>query len=154
MTDAFSRLRSALRGTIVLPEDQGYDDARAVWNAAIDRRPAAVVRCADPGDVTRAVVFARAQGLAVAVRGGGHGFAGKATCDGGLVIDCSPMRRIEVDPVRRVARAGGGCTLGDFDATTQAQGLATTMGTVAPTGIAGLTLGGGLGWLMGRFGLA
>jgi FAD/FMN-containing dehydrogenase len=154
MKDAFSRLRSELHGTLVLPEDEDYEDARAVWNAAIDRRPAAVARCADPVDVIRAVHFAREHGLAVAVRGGGHGFAGKATCDGGLVIDCSPMRRMEVDTTRRVARAGAGCTLGDFDAATQAQGLATTMGTVSPTGIAGLTLGGGLGWLMGRFGLA
>ena len=154
MADEFSRLRSELHGSLILPADEGYEDARAVWNAAIDRRPAAVVRCADPTDVMRAVLFARAQSLAVAVRGGGHGFAGKATCDGGLVIDCSPMRRVEVDPIRRVARAGCGCTLGDFDAATQALGLATTMGTVSPTGIAGLTLGGGLGWLMGRFGLA
>jgi FAD/FMN-containing dehydrogenase len=155
MTDlAFSRLRSHLRGTLVLPGDEGYDDARAVWNAAIDRRPAAVVRCADPTDVVRALEFARARSLPVAVRGGGHGFAGKATCDGGLVIDCSPMQHVDVDPARRVARAGAGCTLVDLDAATQALGLATTMGTVPPTGIAGLTLGGGIGWLMGRFGLA
>ena len=154
MKDAFSRLRSELHGTLVLPEDGEYESARAVWNAAIDRRPAAVARCADAVDVIRAIHFAREHRLAVAVRGGGHSFAGKATCDGGLVIDCSPMKRMDVDPVRRVARAGAGCTLGDFDPATQAVGLATTMGTVAPTGIAGLTLGGGLGWLMGRFGLA
>jgi len=154
MGDALSRLRSELHGTLVLPGDEEYESARAVWNAAIDRRPAAVVRCVDSTDVIRAVRLARDQGLPVAVRGGGHGFAGRATCDGGLVIDCSPMRRVDVDPVCRVARAGAGCTLGDFDAATQERGLATTMGTVAPTGIAGLTLGGGLGWLMGRFGLA
>jgi FAD/FMN-containing dehydrogenase len=154
MTEAFSRLRSDLRGTLVLPMDDGYEDARAVWNAAIDRRPAAVLRAADASDVVRAIAFARAEGLPLAVRGGGHSFAGKATCDGGLVVDCSPMRRVEVDPVRRTARADAGCTLGDFDPATQALGLATTMGTVSPTGIAGLTLGGGLGWLMGRFGLA
>jgi FAD/FMN-containing dehydrogenase len=155
MTDlAFSRLRSHLQGTLVLPEDEGYDDARAVWNASIDRQPAAVVRCADPADVVRALEFARGRSLPVAVRGGGHGFAGKATCDGGIVIDCSPMRHVDVDPARRVARADAGCTLGDLDAATQALGLATTMGTVSATGIAGLTLGGGLGWLMGRFGLA
>ena len=154
MKDAFSRLRSELHGTLVLPGDEEYESARAVWNAAIDRRPAAVVRCADAVDVIRAIHFAREHRLPVAIRGGGHSFAGKATCDGGLVIDCSPMKRMDVDPVRRVARAGAGCTLGDFDPATQAAGLATTMGTVAPTGIAGLTLGGGLGWLMGRFGLA
>ena len=155
MTDlAFSRLRSQLRGSLVLPAEEGYDDARAVWNAAIDRRPAAVVRCADATDVVRALEFARARSLPIAVRGGGHSFAGKATCDGGLVIDCSPMRQVDVDPARAVVRAGAGCTLGDLDAATQARGLATTMGTASPTGIAGLTLGGGLGWLMGRYGLA
>jgi FAD/FMN-containing dehydrogenase len=154
MDPALSRLRTDLRGVLLLPGDEGYDEARAVWNAAIDRRPAAVARCADRADVARAVEFARARGLAVAVRGGGHGFAGRATCDDGLVIDCSLMRQIDVDPVRRVARADGGCTLADLDAATQAHGLATTLGTVSPTGIAGLTLGGGLGWLMGRFGLA
>jgi FAD/FMN-containing dehydrogenase len=151
---AFSHLRGNLRGSLVLPDDEGYDDARAVWNAAIDRRPAGVVRCADSTDVVRALEFARARSLPVAVRGGGHGFAGKATCDGGVVIDCSPLRHVDVDPARRVVRAGAGCTLADLDAATQAVGLATTMGTVSRTGIAGLTLGGGLGWLMGRFGLA
>src|SRR4029453_8837944 len=119
MTDlAFWRLRSHLRGTLVLPGDEGYDDARAVWNAAIDRRPAAVVHCADPTDVVRALELDRARSLPVAVRGGGHGFAGKATCDGGLVIDCSPMQHVDVDPARRVARAGAGRTLVDLDAAT------------------------------------
>jgi FAD/FMN-containing dehydrogenase len=154
MDPAVATLRGSLRGTLVLPGDEAYDAARAVWNAAIDRRPAAVARCADATDVARALDFGRTRGLPVAVRGGGHSFAGKSTCDDGIVIDCSPMKRVEIDPVRRVARAGGGCTLADFDAVTQAQGLATTLGTVSPTGIAGLTLGGGLGWLMGRYGLA
>jgi FAD/FMN-containing dehydrogenase len=147
-------LRTSLHGTLVLPGDDGYDEARAVWNAAIDRRPAGVVRCADETDVVRAVEFARTHDLRIAVRGGGHSFAGKGTCDGGLVIDLAGLKRVEVDPVRRVARAGGGCTLADLDGATQAAGLATTLGTAPPTGIAGLTLGGGLGWLMGRFGLA
>ena len=151
---AITGLRSKLRGSLVLPEDSGYDEARLVWNAAHDRRPAAIARCAEATDVMRALEAARAAGLPIAVRGGGHSFAGKSTCDGGVVIDCSPMKTVEVDRARRVARAGGGCTLGDFDPATQAHGLATTMGTVPPTGIAGLTLGGGLGWLMGRFGLA
>ena len=140
MTDVgYSRLRSQLRGTLVLPEDEGYDDARAVWNAAIDRRPAAVARCADPTDVVRALEFARARSLPVAVRGGGHGFAGKATCDGGLVIDCSPMRHVDVDPARRLARAGAGCTLGDLDSATQALGLATrrVVKCIAGTNLAG-----------------
>ncbi|HJQ84299.1 MAG TPA: FAD-binding oxidoreductase [Candidatus Binatia bacterium] len=155
MTDpAFARLRSSLHGTLLLPEDDGYEEGRAVWNAAIDRRPAAIVRCADPSDVTRALELARARELPIAVRGGGHSFAGKSTCDGGIVIDCGPMKEVTVDPGRRVLRAGGGCTLRDVDGATQALGLATTLGTVGATGIAGLTLGGGLGWLMGRFGLA
>lgn len=151
---AIAQLRASLRGSVVLPDDEGYDDARAVWNAMIDRRPAAIVRCADADDVVRAVEFARNQDLLVAVRGGGHSFAGKATCDGGLVIDLSGMKRVEIDPVGRVARAQGGCTLADFDEATAVLGLATTLGTAPPTGIAGLTLGGGFGWLMGRYGLA
>jgi FAD/FMN-containing dehydrogenase len=155
MTDpALAGLRSTLRGSLVLPEDDGYEEARLVWNAAIDRRPAAIVRAADANDVVRALDVARTRGLAIAIRGGGHSFAGKATCEGGLVIDCSPMKQVEVDRVRLVARAGAGCTLADFDAATQAFGFATTMGTAPPTGIAGLTLGGGLGWLMGSYGLA
>jgi len=151
---AIGTLRSRLRGSLVLPEDVAYDDARAVWNAAIDRRPAAIARCADATDVIRVLEVARDSGLPIAVRGGGHSFAGKGTCDGGIVLDCSPMKAVDVDAGRRVARAGGGCTLGDLDTATQAHGLATTLGTAPPTGIAGLTLGGGLGWLMGRFGLA
>ena len=151
---AFVGLRSSLHGSLVLPDDDGYDEARTVWNAAIDRRPAAIVRCADASDVLRALEVARTRGLPIAVRGGGHSFAGKAVCDDGLVVDCSPMKQVEVDCARMVARAGAGCTLADFDAATQAFGLATTMGTAPPTGISGLTLGGGIGWLMGRFGLA
>src|SRR5215468_1982716 len=148
------RFASSLRGSVVLPDDAGYDDARAVWNASIDRRPAAVARCADVTDVQRAVDFARTHDLRIAVRGGGHGFAGHATCDGGLVIDCSPMRDVTVDVPGRIARVAAGCTLGDLDQATQAFGLASPTGTAPPTGVAGLTLGGGLGWLMGKHGLA
>ncbi len=151
---ATARLRASLAGTLVLPGDAAYDEARGVWNASIDRRPAAVVRCAGVDDVARALEFARRHDLVVAVRGGGHSFAGKSTCEGGLVIDLSSMKRIEIDVANRIARAEGGCTLADFDAATTALGLATTMGTAPPTGIAGLTLGGGLGWLMSRHGLA
>ncbi len=151
---ALQRFATSLRGRLVLPGDDTYDEARAVWNAAIDRRPAGVVQCADATDVQRAVEFARAHDLLIAVRGGGHSFAGKGTCDGGLVIDCSPMREVAVDPVRRVARVAAGCTLGDLDQATQGFALATPMGTAPPTGVAGLTLGGGLGWLMGKHGLA
>jgi FAD/FMN-containing dehydrogenase len=154
MNPALARLRSSLRGSLVLPNDGGYDEARAVWNAAIDRRPAAIARCADARDVQQALEVARAQNLLVAVRGGGHSFAGKAVCDGGLVIDAGPMKRVDIDREGRVARAGTGCTLADFDTATQALGLATTLGTAPPTGISGLTLGGGIGWLMGSFGLA
>ena len=146
---SFPRLRSSLRGSLVLPDDETYDDARAVWNAAIDRRPAAIARCADARDAQRALEVARAQNLPIAVRGGGHSFAGKAVCDDGLVSTRTPMKQVEIDRERRVARAGTGCTLGDFDAATQAMGLATTLGTAPPTGISGLTLGGGIGWLMG-----
>ena len=152
--DALDGLAVSLRGQLVRPDDAAYDEARAVWNAAIDRRPLAIVRCADAADIERAVEFARAHDLVVAVRGGGHSFAGKSTCDGGVVVDCSPMRGVEVDPRRRRARVEAGCTLADLDRATQAFGLATTMGTAPPTGVAGLTLGGGLGWLMGRHGLA
>jgi FAD/FMN-containing dehydrogenase len=148
------RFASSLRGSVVLPDDAGYDDARAVWNASIDRRPAAVARCADVTDVQRAVDFARTHDLRIAVRGGGHGFAGHATCDGGLVIDCSPMRDVTVDVPGRIARVAAGCTLGELDQATQAFGLASPTGTAPPTGVAGLTLGGGLGWLMGKHGLA
>ena len=148
------RFASSLRGSVVLPDDAGYDDARAVWNASIDRRPAAVARCADVTDVQRAVDFAGTHDLRIAVRGGGHGFAGHATCDGGLVIDCSPMRDVTVDVPGRIARVAAGCPLGELDQATQAFGLASPTGTAPPTGVAGLTLGGGLGWLMGKHGLA
>src|SRR5262249_31534510 len=146
------RFASSLRGSVVLPDDAGYDDARAVWNASIDRRPAAVARCAAVTHVQRAVGFARTHHPRLAGRGGGHGFAGHATCDGGLVIDCSPMRDVTVDVPGRIARVAAGCTLGDLDQATQAFGLASPTGTAPPTGVAGLTLGGGLGWLIGEHG--
>ncbi|HEY7968051.1 MAG TPA: FAD-binding oxidoreductase [Solirubrobacteraceae bacterium] len=151
---ALEGLRAAIRGEVVAPGDAAYDEARAVWNGMIDRRPALVARCAETADVVAAVNFARDQGLVVAVRGGAHNVAGNATCDDGLVIDLSPMKRVVVDGDARTARAGGGLTWGDFDRATQAAGLATTGGLVSTTGIAGFTLGGGVGWLMRRHGLA
>jgi FAD/FMN-containing dehydrogenase len=149
-----AELAGRLRGDLLQPSDTGYDQARTVWNAMIDRRPALIARCAGTDDVVAAVNFAREQGLLVSVRGGGHNVAGNAVCDDGLMIDLSPMKDIVVDPEARTVRAGGGVLWGEFDAATQAHGLATTGGTVADTGIAGLTLGGGIGYLMRRFGLA
>ncbi|MFF1285872.1 FAD-binding oxidoreductase [Streptomyces sp. NPDC058299] len=147
-------LEAGLRGTVVRPGDASYDEARTIWNAAHDKRPALVVRCAGTADVLRAVEFARSQDLLVAVRGGAHSIAGFSTCDGGIVIDLSGMRGAVVDPVRRRAVAQAGMTWGDLDHETQAFGLAVTGGLVSSTGIAGFTLGGGVGWLLRRHGLA
>jgi len=150
---AIDGLRTSLRGTLLGTRDEGYETARRVWNANIDRRPALIVRCAGVSDVQRAVEFSREHGLSLAVRGGGHSAPGYGTNDGGLVIDLSRMRGIRVDPARRTARAEGGALWSDLDHETQAFGLATTGGTVSNTGIGGLTLGGGLGWLHGLHGL-
>ena len=147
-------LRDALRGELVLPADPEYDEARSVWNGMIDRRPAMIVRCTGSSDVKAAIGFARSEGLDIAVRGGSHNVAGNATCDGGLVVDLSPMKGIRVDPEARTVRAQGGLNWGEVDAETQAHGLATTGGLVTTTGIAGFTLGGGIGWLMRKYGLA
>jgi FAD/FMN-containing dehydrogenase len=151
---AIEGLRSRVRGNVLLPDTDGYDRARLVWNGLIDKRPAAIVRCASREDVTWTVKAARDSGLALAVRGGGHNIAGASVCDGGLVVDLSGMKAIEVDPERQIARAEAGLTLAEFDAATQAHGLATTMGVNSDTGIAGLTLGGGFGRLARKFGLA
>jgi FAD/FMN-containing dehydrogenase len=153
--DAIVReLRDDLRGELVLPGDPAYDESRSVWNGMIDRRPALVARCSGTSDVIAAVGFARRESLTVAVRGGGHNVAGNATCDGGLVIDLSPMKAARVDADARTVRAQGGLTWGELDRETQAFGLATTGGLVSSTGIAGFTLGGGIGWLMRKHGLA
>ncbi|MEA2598608.1 MAG: hypothetical protein QOF01_5077 [Thermomicrobiales bacterium] len=154
LSSAVAAFRQRHRGDIIHPEDEGYDAARAVWNGMIDRRPALIARCADTTDVVAAVRFAREQGLAVAIRGGGHNAAGLAVADGALVVDLTAMNAVEVDPERRTATAGGGTTWGVFDAATQAHGLATTGGAISTTGIGGLTLGGGLGYLMRSYGLA
>ncbi|GIJ57608.1 FAD-binding protein [Virgisporangium aurantiacum] len=139
---------------LVTPDDAGYDAARAVWNGAIDHRPRVIVRCRSVDDVVAAVRSGRDRGLPVSVRGGGHGVAGTAVCDGGLVVDLGPMRTVQVDPVRRTATAQAGVRWAQLDASTQSVGLATTGGIVSHTGISGLTLGGGMGWLMRRHGLA
>jgi FAD/FMN-containing dehydrogenase len=141
-----------IEGEVIRPGDPDYDHARKIWNGAIDRRPAAIVRCARVSDVVAVVRFARERDLLVSVRGGGHGVGGHAVCDGGLVIDLSPMKAISVDPARRTARAEAGVLWGELDQETQAFGLATTGGVVTHTGIGGLTLGGGIGWLMRKYG--
>jgi FAD/FMN-containing dehydrogenase len=146
--------KTGLRGDLLRPGDVGYDGARTIWNAMIDRRPALIACCAGTADVMKAVEFARTHNLLISVRGGGHNVPGNAVCEGGLMLNLSRMRSVRVDPVRRTVRAGGGATWRDFDHETQAFGLASTGGTDATTGIAGLTLGGGLGWLAGKYGLA
>lgn len=143
-----------LRGELILPGDAGYDVARRLWNAAFDRHPALIARCAGAGDVVRAVQFARSHALLTAVRGGGHSYTGESGCDGGLVIDLSAMKGLRVNPEHRTAEAQPGIRLGEFDRETQAFGLATTLGTAPDTGLAGLTLGGGFGRLDRQFGLA
>jgi FAD/FMN-containing dehydrogenase len=151
---ALEQLKGQVRGELLCPGDAEYNSARTIHNGMIDRRPALIVRCAGVADVIQAVNFARTHHLVVAVRGGGHGVPGFAVCDDGVMIDLSRMKAVRVDPVARTARAEGGCTWGDFDHETQAFGLATTGGIARPTGIAGLTLGGGHGYLMRTYGLA
>ena len=150
---ALAELRTALQGSVLTPADIGYDAARQIFNAMIDCRPALVARCATAADIRACVGFAQAQGLVVSVRSGGHNVSGKAVVDGGLMIDLSLMKGCRIDPVRRTARAEPGVTLAEFDHNCQVFGLATTMGAVSPTGIAGLTLGGGFGWLCSKYGL-
>ena len=152
-SELVDRLRARLRGTLLTPESAEYDRARAVWNAMHDRHPGLIARCAGAADVIAAVNFAREHRIALAVRGGGHNIAGSGVCDGGLVIDLSAMRSVRVDPVAATVRAEPGCTLGDVDRETQAFGLAVPFGINSTTGIAGLTLGGGFGWLSRRHGL-
>lgn len=150
--EVMTRFRAAFRGPILQPGEPGYDDARQIWNAMIDRRPALIARCTGTVDVVTAVALARDHRLLSSVKGGGHNIAGLAICDGGLVIDLSPMKGVWVDPIARVAHVQAGCTLGDVDRETQHHGLAAVLGFVSATGVAGLTTGGGLGYLTRRFG--
>jgi FAD/FMN-containing dehydrogenase len=151
---AVQQLAGRLSGTLLLPADAGYDDARTVWNRMIDRRPAMIARCARADDVVAAVHFARQHDLLLSVRSGGHNVTGHAVCERGLMIDLSPMKAIRVDPGQRLASVEAGLTWKEFDTATQTYGLATTGGIISSTGVAGLTLGGGHGWLMRRHGLA
>jgi FAD/FMN-containing dehydrogenase len=151
---AVEKLAGALRGPLLRPGEEGYDPARRVWNGMIDRRPALIARCAGPADVIAAVRFAREHGLLLAVKGGGHNITGNAVCEGGLMLDLSAMKSVRVDPKGRTARAEAGLNWGEYNRETQAFGLASTGGVVSTTGIAGLTLGGGLGWLHGKHGLS
>jgi len=154
LADAISQLSPTFMGQLLQPNDTGYDGARRVHNGLIDKRPALIARCQGTADVVDAVKLARTLGLEVAVRGGGHNVAGRATIDNGLMIDLAPMKGIFLDPRRRTVRAQGGVLWKELNRETQAHGLATTGGVVGTTGIAGLTLGGGLGWLMPKYGLA
>ena len=151
--DTVAALRGKLRGVVALPGEDGYDAARTIWNAMIDRRPGLVVRCLGAADVINAVKLARDEKLLLAVRSGGHNIAGNAVCDGGLLIDLSLMKSVRVDPASRTARVEPGATLADFDKEAQAFGLATPLGINSTTGVAGLTLGGGFGWTTRKFGL-
>jgi FAD/FMN-containing dehydrogenase len=150
---AVDALRASFRGEVVGPADAGYEDHRKIWNGSIDRRPGLIARCAGVADVRAAVRFGREQGLTVAVRGGGHSFPGLSVCDGGLLIDLGPMKGVRVDPEAGTVRAQAGVLLGELDRETQSFGTAVPAGIVTTTGLAGLTLGGGIGWIMRKYGL-
>jgi FAD/FMN-containing dehydrogenase len=152
--DDISGLRGQFHGTVLSAVDADYEAARHVWNGAIDRKPAIIARCADEADIAAALRFAREHGLQVSVRGGGHNYGGYAVCDDGLMIDLSSLKQIQVHPAARRAACGGGTTWGELDAATQAHGLAVTGGFISTTGVAGLTLGGGIGWLSRQAGLS
>src|ERR1700737_2879630 len=151
--DLMQGVQAGFRGEVIQPTDFGYERARKIWNASIDKHPGIIARCSGVADVVAAVNFARENDLLVAVRGGGHNVAGKALCDDGIVIDLSGMKGIHVDAKNHTARVQGGATLGDVDWETDVFGLAVPAGVVSKTGIAGLTLGGGVGWLVRKYGL-
>ena len=153
LSEAIARIKGTIKGRVLAPDDPNYDEARQIWNAMIDRRPAVIVQPADAGDVGPAIQFARANALEISVRGAGHNIAGNAVCNGGMMIDFSNMRNVRVDPGKKRATAGPGATLADLDNATQRHGLAMPVGINSTTGIAGLTLGGGFGWLTRKHGM-
>jgi len=145
--------KSAFQGKVFEPADAGYNDARRIWNASVDKHPRLIARCSGVADVIAAVKFARANKLVTAIRGGGHNVGGRALCDEGIVIDLSGMRSVYVDSEKQIVRVQGGATLGDVDRETHVFGLAVPSGIVPKTGIGGLTLGGGVGWLVRKYGM-
>ncbi|MBN3923960.1 FAD-binding oxidoreductase [Nostoc sp. NMS4] len=153
VNETIERLKTNVKGHLVLPNDPSYDEVREIWNAMIDRRPAVIVQCAEADDVRYAIAFARENGLEISIRGAGHNIAGNAVCDNGLMIDLSTMRNVRIDAHKRRAYVEPGATLADFDSSAQVHGLATPVGINSTTGIAGLTLGGGFGWLTRKYGL-
>jgi FAD/FMN-containing dehydrogenase len=153
LNETIERLKTNVKGQVVLPDDPSYDEVREIWNATIDRRPAVIVKCANADDVSHAIAFAQENKLEISIRGGGHNIAGNALCDNGVTIDLSAMKNVRVDAQKRRAYVEPGATLGDFDKATQVHGLATPVGINSTTGVAGLTLGGGFGWLTRKYGL-
>ena len=151
--EKIEKVKNKVKGQVVLPDDPNYDEVRKIWNAMIDRRPAVIVQCAEADDVLHAIAYARKNGLEISIRGGGHNIAGSALCDNGVLIDLSNMKTVRVDAQKRRAYVEPGATLGDFDKAVQAHGLATPVGINSTTGIAGLTLGGGFGWLTRKYGM-
>lgn len=153
MKDNIDEFKTHFQGEVLLPDDAGYDEVRQIWNAMIDRKPALIARCTSTEDVMQAIQFGRTHNLLISIRGGGHNIAGNAVCDDGLMIDLSLMKDVQVDVTTRTASVGPGCTLADFDLVVQAHGLATPLGINSTTGVAGLTLGGGFGWLSRKYGM-